>query len=354
MANEKVPYAAELRDIRIIDSHVHVSFKNTIRQSEEYFRTIMDERKYDSMVFVAYSESGLERDTLCNAQALWYKRAFPGCRALASLIHHHDERDTAEEFLRQAKEAQAQGFDGMKMLEGKPDLYKVLGTPLDSPVYEKLFAYLEENGIPLTMHVGDPASFWDSEKVSEYAKRVGWFYGGPGYPSRQKLFDEIWNIMKKFPELKLNLAHFGCFPDEPDLCEEFLGRWKNTRFDLTPGGLMFTCFSEKPDFWKDYFYRYADRILFGTDSYNLPENHEATGGTTGRWGLVRTFLEYREPYVYGTPEGTLIPFGFEDEMLNKLYRENAVKFFGDIRAIDAERAGIDKLLTKDSFVGMRE
>ena len=354
MRTVKVPNAADLRDLRVIDTHVHMSFRHTIGQSEEYYRTIMQGRRYDSMVFVATTESSKGRDPLSNVQALWFKRAFAGCRALASLVYRHDERDTAEEFLRQAKEARALGFEGMKMLEGKPNVYRNIGIPLDSPAYEKFFAYLEENGIPVTMHLGDPAEFWDADKVSEYAKKAGWFYGDPSYPTREKLYNEVWNILTRHPALKLNLAHFGFFGDRPELAEEYMGRWKNTCLDLTPGGCMFTFFSAKPDYWKDYFYRYSDRILFGTDTYNLPENHEAVGGPTGRWGLVRTFLEYKEPYEYGSPTGTLIPFGFEDEMLNKLYRENALSLFGNVRAIDEERAGLDKLLTKDSFVGMRE
>lgn len=334
---------SDFKELPVIDSHVHLSFPYPVRQSEEFYRIIAQQRHYDGMVFVAYTESASKgRDETANKKALYYKSRFPGSYASAGLLHLGGE--TAEDFLAQAKLYRAQGFDGMKMLEGKPDLYKHYGIRVDDPVYDRFYAYLEENAIPLTMHVADPASFWDADKVSDYAKKVGWFYGDGTYPTREELFSQVWNVMERFPALRLNLAHFGNMHDIPGKCEEFLTRWKNTCFDLTPGGSMFTSFSADPVYWKDFFIRFRTRILFGTDTYNLPEDHSNPGGPAGRWALVRSFLEGTSDYRWGTVEGELHPFGFGEDILRLLYRENALALFGaSPRPVDAELARLETL-----------
>lgn len=335
MDAKRHPVTARFCELPVIDTHVHFSFPYSHEESLVFFRTILERRGYEAMAFMAYHQSGSgKRFPESSLEALYYKSQLPGCWAFAGLRHP----DTAEGYLAQAKEYRAMGFDGIKMLEGKPDLYRALGRGLDDPVYDRFYAYMEENGIPLTLHVGDPAEFWDAERVDPAARERGWFYGDPSFPAREKLYIEVWNVMRRFPALRLNLAHFGFFGHIPQLAEEFLGAWEHTRLDLTPGGIMFAGFSQAPAFWKDFFRRYRTRILFGTDGYNLPEDTENKLGCAGRWELVRSFLEFSEPFAWPGFDKPLVPFGFDEDMLRALYRDNAVAFFGGAPAeIDAER-----------------
>ncbi len=53
------------------------------------------------------------------------------------------------------------GFDGVKMMEGKPNRRKLLARRLDDPIFDGYYRFAEENGVPLTLHLADPAYFWD-------------------------------------------------------------------------------------------------------------------------------------------------------------------------------------------------
>jgi len=58
----------------------------------------------------------------------------------------------------QAKKLKAMGFDGMKMIEGKPTVRKALGKPLDSPVFDPYYAFLESEQFSLLMQGKHPRS----------------------------------------------------------------------------------------------------------------------------------------------------------------------------------------------------
>ena len=95
-----------------------------------------------------------------------------------------------QNLLEQAVRLKQLGFDGMKMLEGKPDTRKNIGLPLDSPLFDKYYSYLEAEGIPVTYHVGDPKVFWDEEKAPD------WTNAPVLLPEVQKTCEEIRKILK--------------------------------------------------------------------------------------------------------------------------------------------------------------
>ncbi|MBE6929839.1 MAG: hypothetical protein E7463_06110 [Ruminococcaceae bacterium] len=327
---------AKFRDLPVIEAHAHFTQPHGLKESVGIFEEIRQMRNYETFGFMAASMLGSGwTDPFANEKAAFYKKQFPGSFAFGTLIHD----DTASGYEEQAKRIMAMGLDGIKMLEGKPDLHRRIGRGVDDPIYDRYYAYLEENAIPITMHVGDPASFWDPELAPPVARERGWFYGDPSFPARERLYIEIWNLMEKFPDLHLTLAHFGFFGHIPQMAEEFLSRWKNTGLDLTPGGIMYAGFSSMPEFWKDFFVRHQDRIIFGTDCYNIPEREMThQGGPSGRWELVRSFLEFTEPFEWDGFDKPLIPFGFDDDILLKLYNSNPRNFMGGTpRELDEER-----------------
>ncbi len=320
-------------DIPIIDAHVHMSMPCTIPESEEHFREVMELRGYERMVFQAYTENPEKVNPLANTEALYYKLRFPGCYACGSLLHCHDERDTARGYAVQAEKLWDMGFDGMKMLEGKPAVRRALGHRLDDEIFDLYYAFLEENRIPLTMHLADPSYFWDADRVTPEIIRRGWFCGDGTYPSYDDFYDEIFGVLEKFPRLSLTLAHFGFMSRHPERAQRFMG-YENTMLDLTPGGEMFVGFSQDTEYWRDFFLTHRRRILFGTDTYNDSQREFTYGNASGRCRLVRSFLEYSEPFAWPTltgprPDGLLYPLGLPRDVLRDIYRENALRRYGE-------------------------
>lgn len=165
----------------------------------------------------------------------------------------------------QVQELMEVGFDGIKMMESKPDTYKKLPYRIDSDYYKAFFAYLEEKQIPLLWHVADPEDFWDPEKVSQNAKDHGWFYGDGTYPTREKVYQEVYTILERHPKIKLALAHGFFITRYPEQMKELLDTYENVYIDLTPNPEMFQDFSANREVWTDFFNKYYNRFMFGTD-----------------------------------------------------------------------------------------
>jgi hypothetical protein len=190
------------------------------------------------------------------------------------------------------------------------------------------------------MHLGDPPEFWDINKISEYALKVGW-YCDESYPTLAEMQGEVLGILDKFPRLRLTMAHFFFLSQDLEACADLFERYPTLCFDLTPGGEMFENFAKRPDDWRAFFIRYADRISLGTDTYNydLHENLPDYGKNAdlARTNLVRKCLEWSEPFEHPW-YGTLIPFGLDSDTLTKIYRGNFIRRLGDPRKISREAA----------------
>ena len=119
-----------------------------------------------------------------------------------------------------------------------------------------------------------------------------------------------------------------------------MDKWENVTFDLTPGTEMFFNFNDKADEWKKFFLKYSDRILYGSDIYNWHrEGKTIEEKYSHAVNLVRSFLEYKEPFHdKWTNRDFEHPFGFSDDILDKIYHDNMVRLFGEnSRPLDGDR-----------------
>ncbi len=102
--------------------------------------------------------------------------------------------------------------------------------------------------------------------------------------------------------------------DQPEKLEEIFKKYKNVSVDVVPG-LMFRRFEERPEFYKDFLTKYADRILFGSD-LEIPAN-------VGCANLISSIFEGL------TTENTINIWGYKskglnlpDEVTSKILYEN--------------------------------
>ncbi len=269
-------------------------------------------------------------DPYSGTEALWYKLHIPHCYASGTLVHFHNEHDTEEGYASQIRNMWFMGFDGVKMIEGKPNRRKRLARRLDDPIFDGYYGFAEENGVPLTLHLADPSYFWDRSQVTDAIIKHGWFCGDGTYPTYEQFYDELWGILGKFPRLKLTLAHFGFMSEHPDWAEYFLGDFENTCFDITPGTEMFPGFSADPAYWRDFFIRYRTRIYYGTDAYNDPCTPEKPGSGLGAYRLIRRYLESKDDFTWITARGEemMHPLALPHDVLRDIYCENALRRFG--------------------------
>ena len=361
---------------RVFDCHLHLLQKASLTQSVESYRRYFTLNHVERAIFlmipweVAWQTNN---DDTQNLKGLYLKKQFPNCYSYAGLCHYPtlSEEEQAENFLAQAQEYYAAGYDGIKLLEGKPGLRKLFKFKISDPVYDKMFSFLEEVNMPVTLHNGDPSAFWDKSKMSEYAIKRGWFVDETNL-TLTEMQEDILTLMKRHPKLRFTQAHCGFTSDRIEQAKRFLGDYEYTRYDMTPGGEQELYMSRHWDTWGLFFAESADRYKYGTDTYNSvpPEtplaipprtvepNHmpgfdidpEKVDGWTRnllyRPWFLRNFMETATEHVYSgeTFKGVHLPC----DVREKIYFGNAYRDLGDPRPVNEQyyAAELDKLTAK--------
>ncbi|MBQ8552528.1 MAG: amidohydrolase family protein [Clostridia bacterium] len=328
-------------EMPIWEGHCHCMMYHKAERTAELFRRIMEYYEYERITICAIVNESDADHPADNAVAFYVKSKLNAEKpnsvyVYGNIEHYYDERDTADGYLEQVKRLVAMGADGIKLLDGKTADRKRLNRRLDDPIFDKMYAYIVEQGLTVTSHVGDPRANWDITKVSEYARKKGWYYDET-YPTLDELYAEVDGVLTKFPKLKLNLAHFYFIADDYDGAVAMMEKWENVSFDLTPGGEMFVHFTADHDKWRAFFTKYADRITYGTDTYNQDpgpslDDYENCAAAGRRINQLRTMLEKTEPF--DDPHfGHLVPLGLDREVLEKIYYKNVLKNNGDSKPL---------------------
>lgn len=330
------------------DTHIHILYPKSPDETADILRKYRNHFEYDSITIQTLTRCSAghrETDPSNTLKGLYVREILNrevknSTYVYGNVFHYLDERDTAESYLNQAKELYDLGVDGYKSLDGKPSLRKLLGKPLCDPVYDKMYGFIEETGMPLKIHLADPAKYWGPrEEMTEMAIARGWWCGDGTYPARDEFYEETYGIMKKFPKLKLCLAHLGYM--SYDEAVAFLETWENVSFDLTPGAAWCKLATENPEKWKEFFAKYADRVYFGTDTYNKLEGEDNADGyekSSSRYNVVRTMLEKSSDEIieYGGELGNFTPLMLPEDVLAKIYYKNQRALLGDPRALNRE------------------
>jgi len=295
-ANTRGPEMSQ--SYHIVDSHVH-SYEGL--SLGDNFAKLMNAAGLDA-VSVAALPAGLREkyscfETACATLAAKLK-APSRFYCFASLLYRRGPDGAwVPDFKEQAEAALAAGADGFKMLEGKPDIRKASGVPLDSKIYDPFYSLLESRGVPLLLHVADPEEFWDKAKAPEWAVKHGWFWGDGSFQSKEALYAEVDGLLKKHPALKLTLAHFYFLSADMERARGFLAEHPNVCFDITPGTEMYFNFSKRPVEWRKFFTEHSGRIIFGSDCTDDATAFEYYRDK--RLGNIRRFLETDDDFDWG-------------------------------------------------------
>ena len=326
---------------KVFDMHIHHLFEMPIEEAIRIFKLEFSVTKTEKQAFMSIPNDVSPKgefylNEMQNMRMLFLKHTFsPTAYAFAGLEHPLDvaERngeELANEYLRQAEEYASVGFDGMKMLEGYPSMRKAMKRPLCDCVYDKYYSFLEENAIPVTMHVANPETFWNVDSIDEYSKSMGRVCDET-YPTKTQLHEEVDGILKKHPKLKIALAHFGFMSYDIEQAKRWLD-YENTLFDLTPGGEQLLKMGQEWDKWQKFFEEYQDRIVYGTDYYAFPQDENWETNFLRRPKFLREFFETDTEHEYvGRPfRGVKL----DENILQKIYWENATKILGEPKRID--------------------
>ena len=161
-------------------------------------------------------------------------------------------------------------------------------------------------------------------ELTEHEKLRDWGYFKEGFLTKQEIYNETFRMLDKHPKMRVILAHFFFLSRDIDEAVRVMETYPNVSFDLTPGWEMYVGFSSDIPSWQAFFRKYADRILFGTDSDN-DKKMNAEIHLLVRMALTHDESEfmmpcYREELIKG--------LNLDDDVLDKIFYKNFERFFG--------------------------
>lgn len=242
-----------------------------------------------------------------------------------------DDRDFAEVTIDRLKRMVDHGASGIKFWK---DLGLTLKNPdgsllrIDEDRFAPIFAACGELGLPVMFHTADPTAFFEpidehNERYEELAAHPDWgFHGLP--VSKRELLEQRNRVIARHPEVTFVGAHCAESPEDLRFLAQQLDRLPNLQIDIsarTPE------LGRQPYSARAFFLKYADRILFGTDL--LPDD--------AMYRLYFRFLETADEYFdypsHASRQGRWNIYGLflPDDVLRKVYRENALKLMPHLR-----------------------
>jgi predicted TIM-barrel fold metal-dependent hydrolase len=229
-------------------------------------------------------------------------------------------------FEEEAKKLIAIGFDGMKMVENKPTLRKVLKMATNDSRYDEFYTFLEKENIPMIVHIADPEEFWDKDDIPSWAVDCGYYYGDGTFVSKEQIYQEAFDVLERYPRLRITFAHFLFMSGDRERLCMLMERYPQMCLDLVSGTEMYFNFTKDPARWREFFLKYQDRIVFGTDNMNLYDPVEIKNARIVNY-FEQEFI--KSDHIIPAWDKVVIGIGLPPEVQSKIFRTNFQRLAGD-------------------------
>jgi predicted TIM-barrel fold metal-dependent hydrolase len=210
-------------------------------------------------------------------------------------------------------------------------LWKDLGTTvrgedgkllrIDDERLAPLFEKAAELNVPIMFHIADPDAFFlpidnQNERYEELAAHPEWSFHGAHF-SKAELLTQRDRVFPRHPKTTFVGAHVAEHPEDLSYVSRLLDANPNLHVDISARCAEL---GRQPYTAREFFLKYADRILFGSDL--IPD--------VTMYRLYFRFLETRDEYFeypsHASRQGRWNIYGLflPDEVLRRVYRENAL------------------------------
>jgi predicted TIM-barrel fold metal-dependent hydrolase len=206
-------------------------------------------------------------------------------------------------------------FKDLGMFDRKADGSRLR---VDDPELDPIWATCARLSVPVLIHIAEPQAFFDpldyaNERWLELA-----LYADRRHQTGvrfEELMTERNAMMKRHPNTRFILAHFGWHANDLARAGKLLDDHPNVYYDVAA---VLYDFGRQPRAAHEFFIKYQDRILFGKDSYQ-PDEYPYY------WRVFETNDEYFDYYRDYHAFWKLYGIGLPDQVLRKLYYQNALK-----------------------------
>ncbi|MEZ4415768.1 MAG: amidohydrolase family protein [Gemmatimonadota bacterium] len=192
---------------------------------------------------------------------------------------------------------------------------------LDDPELDVVWETAGRLGIPVFIHTGDPAEFFEAldftnERWLEMALFPNrQFNDRSRYPTFDDLMAERDRLLAKHPNTTWVVAHMSWYANDLGRLGALFDRFPNVHTEL---GAVLYDLGRQPRFAREFFTKYKDRILFGKDSF-APDEYPYY------WRVFETEDEYFDYYRDYHAFWKLYGIGLPDDVLKAVYYGNALR-----------------------------
>jgi len=311
----------------VIDAHNHVSYPDFGWDEATLGETLDELDKINVRTIV--NLSGEWGDTLKrNIERL--DRKYPGRIITYCNLNFEDlgAPGWTEKTVKQLRQDIQAGARGLK-------IYKELGlryfdtngklVPPDDPRLFDIWETVGEAGIPVTIHTADPVAFFrpldnHNERWDELGHFPDWHFYGPQFPTFEELIGSLYRLIEAHPKTNFITAHVGCYPENLGFVGSMMDRYPNFFTDF---GARVAELGRAPYSSREWFMKYSDRILFGTDFAPGYDSYKIY------FRFLETADEYfpYDPHFNGQGRWNIYGVFLPDDVLRKVYYQNAVRLY---------------------------
>jgi len=190
-------------------------------------------------------------------------------------------------------------------------------------------------GVPVLIHQSDPAGFFEpvtpaNEHYESMRKFPSWSFADPKFPRKAELLRRRDNLVRAHPGTVFILPHVANHAEDLAYVGELLEANPNVFIDFAA---RIDELGRQPYSAREFFCRYQDRILFGSD---MPAD------TADSERMYRTYFRFLETFDEGfympDYDGTfqrrrwpICGIGLPEEVLAKVYYRNALRVVPHLR-----------------------
>jgi len=213
---------------------------------------------------------------------------------------------------------------------------------IDDPRFDPILDFIEKNHVTVIGHLGEPRNAWlpvdqmtiagDKEYFSEHPQYH--MYLHPEDPSYEDQINARNNMLKKHPNLRFVGAHLGSLEWDVDELAKCLDKFPNMAVDMAARITHLQFQSVKnPKKVRDFLMKYQNRIIYATDQVVTPTSNilvlkkSVHDSWISDWRFFATNNEMNVSDFDKTFKGLKLP----REVIDKIYRENAEKWFPGIK-----------------------
>jgi predicted TIM-barrel fold metal-dependent hydrolase len=237
--------------------------------------------------------------------------------------------------------AQGLGARGLKLLKTlglylREQVTSGLLVKIDDRRFDPMWEAAGAHRMPVAIHTSDPEAFFlptdrFNERYEELSAHPDWSFYGKDFPSNLELQEARNRVMARHSRTQFVVLHVGDSENLPYV-SELLDRYPNMHVET---GARIGELGRQPRASRNFFDKYQDRILFGTDA--VPGGNDTPQQIFGErlYEIYYRFLETEDEYFdYAPapkpPQGRwrIYGIGLPEKILRKVYYENAERLLG--------------------------